>query len=149
MPQLAVIRNSLELNGGPMSRVTAFALVLCLFALVAVSSNHAQPQPHFEVPTSGLAATNGLPIGVWRVQFANDVIETCEVRRDGTLTVTEPGRTSPGKPVVQSGRVVVLYDDDRIERWTPVGKRLVVEHWGSSSQWPTSAPVLGIADRIE
>ncbi|MDB5346213.1 MAG: hypothetical protein JWP89_4590 [Schlesneria sp.] len=133
-----------------MSRVTAFALVLCSFALVAVSSNHAQPQPYFGAPQSGPgAAVNGLPTGAWRVQFANDVIETCEIRRDGTATVTEPGRTSPGKTVTQSGRVVVLYDDDRIERWTPVGKRLVVEHWASSAQWPTNAPVLGIADRIE
>jgi hypothetical protein len=44
---------------------------------------------------------------------------------------------------------VILFEYDRVERWTVVGKRLVVEHWASSSQWPTSAPVLGIADRVE
>lgn len=133
-----------------MSRVTCFALVLCSFVFAAVSRNDAQQRPHLEGPGSVQATMpTGLPIGLWRVQFANDVIENCEIRRDGTASVTEPGRTSPGKTVTQGIRVVVLFDDDRIERWTVVGKRVVVEHWASSSQWPTSAPVLGIADRIE
>jgi hypothetical protein len=33
-----------------------------------------------------------LPIGKWRVEFANGVIETCEIRQDGSSSVVEPLR---------------------------------------------------------
>jgi len=70
----------------------------------------------------------------------------CEVRKDGTASVVEPLRTAGGKAARKGSSVVIVYDDDRVERWTPVGKRLVVEHWFPASQLPTATPVLGIAE---
>jgi hypothetical protein len=90
-----------------------------------------------------------LPVGEWRVEFANGVTEACEIRKDGTASVVEPRRTSGGKATVNGGSAVIRFDDDRIERWTPVGKRFVVEHWFPGSQFPPGAPVLGIAERLE
>ncbi len=90
-----------------------------------------------------------LPVGKWSVEFANGVSQVCEVRKDGTASVVEPQRTSGGKATMKGRSVVIVYDDDRIERWTPVGKRLVVEHWFPASQLPTATPVLGIAEIVQ
>jgi hypothetical protein len=35
------------------------------------------------------------------------------------------------------------------QRWTPIGKRMVVEHRASVEQMPTGAPVKVIADIID
>jgi hypothetical protein len=61
-------------------------------------------------------------------------------------SVAEPLRNSNGKVEVEDGRVVIVYQDDRAERWTPVGKRMVVEHWYPGARFPSGTPVLGIAD---
>jgi hypothetical protein len=63
-------------------------------------------------------------------------------------SVVEPLRTSGGKAAVKGCSVVIVFEDDRGERWTPVGQRLVVKHWFPGSQWPTATPVLGIAERV-
>src|SRR3954464_12588303 len=70
-----------------------------------------------------------LPVGRWPVEFANGVVEICEVRQDGTATVAEPLRTSSGRITARDGGFVRVFDDDRIERWRPVGRRMLVEHW--------------------
>ena len=51
------------------------------------------------------------------------------------------------RDVDKDGAIVITFDDDRTERWTPVGKRMVVEHWYLSAQYPCCKPVLGIAER--
>jgi hypothetical protein len=91
----------------------------------------------------------GLPVGKWKVEFANGVKQVCEIGTDGTASVVEPLRTAGGNAVVKGNSVVIVYEDDRVERWTPVGKRLVVEHWFPASQLPTATPVLGIAESDE
>ncbi len=88
-----------------------------------------------------------LPVGKWRVEFANGVIETCEVNHDGEASVTEPARSSPGMAEPQGRSAVITYSDDRVERWTKVGERYLVEHWFPGSRIPTVDPVLGIAER--
>lgn len=90
-----------------------------------------------------------LPVGRWSVGFANGVTQTCVIRKDGTTSVVEPRRASSGKAAVKDGSVVIVYDDDRVERWTSVGQRLVVEHWYPAAQFPSGAAVLGIADRSQ
>jgi hypothetical protein len=92
------------------------------------------------------APADGLPVGRWNVEFANGVKEACEVRKDRTASVVEPLRTSTGKAEVKDGSVVIVYQDDRVERWTPVGKRVVVEHWHPGARYPSGTPVLGIAE---
>jgi hypothetical protein len=92
------------------------------------------------------APNNGLPVGQWRVEFANGVVETCKVGDNGEASVVEPLRSSPGKATVREGLVVIAFDDDRIERWKRVGKRWVVEHWYPVSAFPENQPVLGTAE---
>jgi hypothetical protein len=90
-----------------------------------------------------------LPVGKWRVVFDNGVVETCEVRRDGSATVAEPLRSSRGKAKAGAkGVVVIVCDDDRTERWTPDGKRMVVEHFFPGSQYPGGKSVRGVAKRV-
>ena len=92
--------------------------------------------------------TEGLPVGKWRIEFANDVVETVTVAQDGTANVTEPLRTSPGKATMKEGSAVIAFDDDRVERWTKVGNKYVVEHWFPAAAYPESRPVLGIAKQL-
>src|SRR5262249_11548160 len=92
------------------------------------------------------APLDGLPVGRGSVEVANGVKEVCEVRKDRTASVTEPLRTSTGKAEVKGGSAVIVYADDRVERWTPFGNRLVVEHWNPGAQFPSGTPVLGIAE---
>jgi hypothetical protein len=84
--------------------------------------------------------------GKWNVEFSNGVKEVCQLRNDRTASVAEPLRTSNGRVEVKGGSVVIVYQDDRVERWTPVGKRMVVEHWYPGARFPSGTPVLGIAD---
>jgi hypothetical protein len=89
-------------------------------------------------------------VGQWTVEFANGVVETCDLVKEGTANVVEPKRSSPGKVRdVMNGVVVLAFDDDRIERWTKIGQRMVVEHWASSDQFPSGPPVLGIAAKMK
>jgi hypothetical protein len=78
--------------------------------------------------------------------FANGVKEVCEIRTDGTASVVEPLRSSAGKAEVKGGSIVLVFQDDRVERWTPVGARMIVEHWAASAQFPSGTPVLGIGE---
>jgi hypothetical protein len=86
--------------------------------------------------------------GKWNVEFSNGVKEVCQIRTDGSASVAEPLRASNGKVEIKDGWVVIVYQDDRAERWTPVGKRMVVEHWYPSARFPSGTPVRGIADGV-
>jgi hypothetical protein len=88
-----------------------------------------------------------LPVGRWSVTFANGVEEDCEIRKDGTASVVEPRRASDAKVEVKDGSFLIVYQDDRVERWTPVGAKLIVEHWHPGTQFPSGNPVVGIAKR--
>jgi hypothetical protein len=94
------------------------------------------------------AAQAGPLAGRWVVEFANGVAEVCEVGQDGAASVAEPRRSSGGKVTARDGAVVVVYDDDRVERWTPVGRKAVVEHWYPGAAFPSGEPVRGIARRV-
>jgi hypothetical protein len=85
--------------------------------------------------------------GKWTVEFTNGVTEVCRIGKDGEASVEEPLRRSDGTAVVQGGSVVITFQDDRVERWTAVGKRVVVEHWFPGARFPTAPPALGIATR--
>jgi hypothetical protein len=87
-----------------------------------------------------------LPDGKWKVEFANGVVERVEIKKDGAASVTEPARTSDGKVTSLQGAFLFVCDDDRIARRTPVGRRMVVEHWFPADQYPNGTPVRGIAD---
>ena len=88
-----------------------------------------------------------LPVGRWSVAFANAVAETCAIGTDGTALVSEPRRASRGQVTAMGSAVVIVFEDDRVERWTPVGRRMIVEHWYPGANFPSGAAVLGIADK--
>jgi hypothetical protein len=88
-----------------------------------------------------------LPVGTWKVEYANEVTEVCNFQGDGMTAVVEPVRIA-GKAVVNGCSIVMVFDNGRVQRWTPVGKRFVVEHWFPGSQFPTVTPgTQGIAER--
>ncbi len=89
-------------------------------------------------------------VGKWTIEFANGVVETCDLVKEGKANVVEPKRSSPGKVRQTTNWVLELkFDDDRIERWTRIGQRMVVEHWPSSDQFPGGLSVLGIAAKMK
>jgi hypothetical protein len=88
-----------------------------------------------------------LPVGTWKVEYANEVTEVCNFQKDGTTAVVEPVRIA-GKAVVNGSSIVMTFDNGRVQRWTPIGGRFVVEHWFPGSQFPTATPgTQGIAER--
>jgi hypothetical protein len=95
----------------------------------------------------GRPPQTALPVGKWKVEFANGVTEVVGVGNGGESSVEEPRRRCVGMAAVKGNAVVITFGDDRVERWTPVGPRYVVEHWFPASQVPVTAPVLGIAER--
>jgi RNA polymerase sigma factor (sigma-70 family) len=107
------------------------------------------PRPPAE-PKGGVKPSEAVAerlVGTWAVKFENGVNEWCRVNKDRTAKVAEPQRRSPGKVEVRDGAVLVVYDDDRLERWTPAGDGAAVEHWFPASNYPKRKPVKGIAER--
>jgi hypothetical protein len=94
-------------------------------------------------------ATTPFPPGKWKVAFANGVTEVCDhFHFDGPrVLVEEPRRRALGAVAREGNALLLTFKDDRVERWTPVGERYVVEHWFPGSQRQAVAPVLGIAER--
>ena len=84
--------------------------------------------------------------GKWNVEFSNGVKQVCDFVGGGVCSVEEPQRRSVGKAETHGGATVITFADDRVERWTRVGDRFVVEHWYPGSRLPTVSPVLGIAE---
>jgi hypothetical protein len=85
--------------------------------------------------------------GKWTVTFANGVVESCNLRKDGTASVVEPARSSGGKAEDKNKAVVITFDDGRIERWSDSGTSVKVEHWYPASGYPSGPSVLGSARR--
>jgi hypothetical protein len=83
-------------------------------------------------------------VGKWTVTFANGVVETCDVRANWTVSASEPKRSADGKAEVKGNALVITFADDRVERWTTVDKRVVVEHFFPGAEFPAGARVLGI-----
>src|SRR5262245_28094234 len=98
-----------------------------LFTLAVIGVTLAAPQ------TSGDGRDGPRPVagvvGKFKVEFASGVTEECQISRDGKVRVVEPLRNASGQAEAKGNSFVVTFLDDRVERWTPVGKRFVVEHW--------------------
>ena len=116
------------------------SLTLLVFGLIAVAAAEGAPRLKTPDPT--------LPVGKWRVEFVNGVVERCELGPDGAASVVEPLRSSPGRWTVRDKSVVISSDDDRTERWTLVDGKWVVEHWCPSSEFPHGRAELGVAARV-
>jgi hypothetical protein len=116
--------------------IAAAALALCLPVLAHAPAPFPRPLPR-----------RNLLLGQWTVTFSNGVVQTSRLRMDGTASVVEPNRSSDGKTAARDGVTVIRFADDRVERWTVRGKRVVVEHWFPASQYPAGRSVVGVARR--
>src|SRR6188472_3314150 len=106
--------NAFTIFGDVMSR--PISAVLAAFSLfIALGSV-------LDVPAKDNSRESVLPVGTWKVEFANGVVEECRIGNGGEAYVEEPRRRSGGNAVVQEGALVVTFHDDRVERWTPVGR---------------------------
>ena len=128
------------------------SLIAPAFAVFVLAIPHALGSdlaiPPGPAPLPRLNRQVTLPVGSWKVEYANEVTEVFNFQKDGTTAVVEPVRIG-GKAVVNGGSIVMIFDNGRVQRWTPIGKRFVVEHWFPGSQFPTATPgVLGIAERV-
>jgi hypothetical protein len=103
------------------------------------------------VPSPERGANNPGPVagcaGRWAVTFENGVIETCRLDAAGVAEEKEMHRSAKGQAERVGRSFVIKFDDDRVERWTPIGTQAVVEHWCPSAQYPDGPRVLGIAER--
>lgn len=129
------------LNRRQAIRFAAVAVTGGLAPCLYLRSAPAKPPSVDDIPSP-------LPVGRWCVEFTNEVIEVCEFRKDGTVTVSQPKRRAEGRVSVKGGRLVIEYQDERVERWSPVGRRMVVEHWFPSGNYGSGSPVLGIAEHL-
>jgi hypothetical protein len=77
------------------------------------------------------------------------VVEKCKFDARGNAEEKEPLRSGKGQAVQQNRSFVIKFDDDRLECWTLINGRAVVEHWYPASQFPEGPRVLGIAERAE
>jgi hypothetical protein len=74
------------------------------------------------------APERGLPAGEWSVEFANGVVETCAIRKDGTASESEPNRKADGKAVDTDGALVITapleFSDTPRPQWSAgLGKK--------------------------
>ena len=89
-----------------------------------------------------------IPVGNWKVDFSNGVSQICDILASGKVTVVQPQRTSDGKAESKNGAVEIRYEDDRAERWSMDGAKVVVEHWHPiSAMADGKPPVVGVANR--
>jgi len=124
-----------------MARLFSVAVVAVAVVVAPDEPRHQVSEPARDPPKATL------PVGRWRVEFANGVKESVSIGNGGESNVEELRRRCVGMAEVKGASVVIAFGDDRIERWTPVGDRYVVEHWFPTSRLPVTAPVVGIADR--
>ena len=85
--------------------------------------------------------------GTWWTKFANGVNQRIVLADNTCRGGNDHGWSSKGTLDHEDGRIIITYEDDRLERWTPVGRRMVIEHWHPASAYPEAKPVVGIAER--
>jgi hypothetical protein len=93
----------------------------------------------------------GLPVleGKWQMVKADGVLGTYEFRANGTVLWSQKARQAVGRVTARGGTFLVIYPDDRTERLTPSGPRLIVEHWYPSSNYPAGFPAFAYAERVK
>ncbi len=123
----------------------ATTISICVFAAAALGGACTFAQPLGVGPAPAIALNSA--VGGWSISFSNGVVEACYVGADGAARVEEPLRRSPGRAQGDDDSFVIAFEDDRTERWTRVGGKMVVEHWCPSAAFPDGPRVLGIAER--
>ena len=94
----------------------------------------AAAEPHKPVPPRPKAP--GFT-GLWRVIYSHGAVRTYHVGADDTVQFIEERR----RGALRRGQHVLLqFGDGKIERWTLVKGRLLVQHWNPASGYPRRPP---------
>jgi len=95
-------------------------------------------------------ATVRYPLGKWQMILGTDVVGTYDFRPDGTVFWKQKARQAIAKVTLRDGVILIVYPDDRTERMTPSGSRLIIEHWFPSSLYPSKFPsTFAYAERMK
>lgn len=85
--------------------------------------------------------------GTWSVTYTNGAKRTYTIESDGGVAFEEEqilGEFAGG------GYLLLEFDDGKLERITPAGSRLLVEHFDPRNRFPNHPPThIGIGVRIE
>ena len=111
-------------------------LSIAAAVLVFSSSGSAKDKPEVKIP-----------VGSFQVSFMNGVVETCEFAEDATVKITQNNRASVGRAEVSDGKIIVRYDDNRIEQWSLIDGAYFVNHWHPVSSWPDQRSEMGLAEK--
>jgi len=119
-------------------KIKSIQMILAITAAVLAfsSSGSAKDVPEVQIP-----------VGEFQVTFMNEVIENCEFAEDATVKVTQGNRASVGRAEVNDGKILVRYEDDRIEQWSLIDGAYFVNHWHPISSWPDKGRVMGLAEK--
>ena len=88
-----------------------------------------------------------LPVGEYQVTFLNGVYQKCEIQKDGKVKLSQANRSATGKVEVEDGKIIVRYDDDRMELWSEMNGAYHVRHWHPVSSYPKQGSTLGTAEK--
>ncbi|MFT6864951.1 MAG: hypothetical protein ACJAVK_003523 [Akkermansiaceae bacterium] len=132
------LKSSANASLKKLMKIKSIQMVLAIAATVLALSSRggAQDAPGVQIP-----------IGTFEITFMNGVFETCEFAEDATVKVTQENRASVGRAEVKDGKIVVRYEDDRIEEWSLIDGAYFVNHWHPISSWPDQGSVMGFAEK--
>src|SRR5262245_49916519 len=86
------------------------------------------PLPRCNSPPGSGTESRPLPkavIGRWKIEFANQVMQACEIRADRTASVDELLLEKYfGNAAIKEDAVIVAYNGNRTQRWSRVGERM-------------------------
>ncbi|MDA9831112.1 hypothetical protein N9C66_07200 [Akkermansiaceae bacterium] len=111
-------------------------LITAATVLTLTSPGSTKAKPEIKLPTGGFEVT-----------FSNGVFQKCEFFEDATVKVTQDGRTATGTVKVTDGKIIVRYEDNRIEQWSDLDGAYFVNHWHPTSAYPEQASQMGTAEK--
>ena len=111
-------------------------MILTIAAALSFSA-YAKDQPKLQIP-----------VGEFQVTFLNGVSQDCEFAKDASVKVSQKNRNSVGRAELDDDKIIVRYEDDRIEQWMPQDGAYIVNHWHPISSFPDKAsPQMGLAEK--
>ena len=85
--------------------------------------------------------------GTWSVTYTNGAKRTYTIERDGGVAFEEEQILGE---FVGGDYLLLEFDDGKLERLTPAGSRLLVEHFNPRNRFPNHPPThIGIGVRVE
>ncbi len=121
----------------PKSLTTTLTIAAAMISLTA--SGLAKETAKITVPT--------VPVGEFKVTFMNGVVEHCTFAEDASVQLTQKNRSATAHTEINEDKLLIRYDDDRIEQWQDVGGAYFVNHWHPIPSWPDKQPQVGLAEK--